>query len=757
MELLKRVFHSQTGTPKLSLRHQILTWLTWVAISALLSIGGISEYLVFRTEQNAWRDRQREAAYSAADTVSHFMERAYSNLNQVSLSNREYLQDNPNFLTDLITLNPELLELIRLDSSGQVRFSAAADKPLLANQFTIPQSQWFITARDGQKYQGNVRISYQNEPYLVISMPAVGGDVVAARVKMNFLQNAVSRIHFGQAGRAFVLNSDGQIIAHPDPEVVMANTNLSGNSRFEALLSSADKLWNGEFVNLEGTLSIGSTAPIENTQWIIVTELPFTEAHQQSLFSLVMLVIWLLIYLAAIAFFSTRTLDRIVFNPIGRLKEGAEKIGQGELDYRINLKQEDEIGQVARSFDLMAGRLEDREQLLTAHSQALMREIEEHKETAKDLQVLTEELEERVRNRTIDLEKEIERRHRAEQELWRSLDRLLLVNRVISSGTSTLEPERVLEILCTEVAQAIRVPSAVFMAPDEHDRLCVVSEYNERGEAANRGMEIPILANSTFRQVLDLKMPLTIEDIRTHQDLKAIRPLQTWHNIIALLIVPLVIRQQVVGVLALGTDEIRQFTPDEVSLAQFVATAAGQAYENARLYKAVQRELGERKSTQEQLVYQSTHDALTGLFNRGFFETEIHRLENSRQFPISIVMVDVDRLKYINDTFGHLAGDELLQRSANLLKEAFRAEDIVARIGGDEFCILLVETSMDQVQRIMDRVRLLVSCQVMPKGMPPLSLSLGCATAQPGQNLMETFKMADEQMYQEKAKKRAQN
>ncbi len=112
-----------------------------------------------------------------------------------------------------------------------------------------------------------------------------------------------------------------------------------------------------------------------------------------------------------------------------------------------------------------------------------------------------------------------------------------------------------------------------------------------------------------------------------------------------------------------------------------------------------------RKQAEEKLRQLSTHDILTGLFNRGYFEAEMARLEGGRQFPVSIVMADVDQLKETNDSQGHAAGDTLLKRLAQVLSAAFRAEDILARIGGDEFAVLLPNTGSSAVKKALIRLR----------------------------------------------------
>lgn len=180
--------------------------------------------------------------------------------------------------------------------------------------------------------------------------------------------------------------------------------------------------------------------------------------------------------------------------------------------------------------------------------------------------------------------------------------------------------------------------------------------------------------------------------------------------------------------------------PQEISLA--LIEGGGIAY--------IVRDITERQEAEEKLRYMSTHDALTGLYNRAYFDEELTRLEKGRQFPISIVMSDVDGLKAVNDKLGHAYGDALLKQAAKALKEIFRAEDVVARIGGDEFAALLPSTDATAVKEIMDRLKNSLAHHNESNTAPPLSLSIGAAIAENGEMLIDTWRLADARMYLDK-------
>lgn len=112
----------------------------------------------------------------------------------------------------------------------------------------------------------------------------------------------------------------------------------------------------------------------------------------------------------------------------------------------------------------------------------------------------------------------------------------------------------------------------------------------------------------------------------------------------------------------------------------------------------------ERRRNEEQIRYLSSHDALTGLMNRGCFESTLKQYDTKDNLPISIMFADLNGLKLVNDVFGHSSGDLLIQKAAEVLKKTCRTDDVLARVGGDEFIILLPRTEEKDAYKIMKRI-----------------------------------------------------
>ena len=163
----------------------------------------------------------------------------------------------------------------------------------------------------------------------------------------------------------------------------------------------------------------------------------------------------------------------------------------------------------------------------------------------------------------------------------------------------------------------------------------------------------------------------------------------------------------------------------------------------------VSRNIEERKKAEKQILYLSYNDQLTGLYNRRYYEEELKRLDDGDVEPLALVMIDVNGLKLTNDAFGHKTGDLLLEKTANILKRECNDKVTAARIGGDEFVLLMPETGAKDVENLIWRINQAVGEEKMSNTI--LSLSIGYAVKQSkNEDMNEVFKKAEDEMYRHK-------
>lgn len=182
-----------------------------------------------------------------------------------------------------------------------------------------------------------------------------------------------------------------------------------------------------------------------------------------------------------------------------------------------------------------------------------------------------------------------------------------------------------------------------------------------------------------------------------------------------------------------------------------IADSAAPIMENGEMKGVILvfRDVTLQRQKQAMIEHLSFHDQLTDLFNRRFFEDEIHRLDAQRNLPLSIIMADVNGLKLTNDAFGHHVGDMLLMKAADTIQACCRRDDLIARLGGDEFVILLPRTGLKEAEGIVQKI--MVQCSYVKVDAVSLSISCGWSVKTVAEEkIYDVLKKAEDMMYRRK-------
>jgi len=158
----------------------------------------------------------------------------------------------------------------------------------------------------------------------------------------------------------------------------------------------------------------------------------------------------------------------------------------------------------------------------------------------------------------------------------------------------------------------------------------------------------------------------------------------------------------------------------------------------------------------KEISVQANTDALTGLFNRNYFNEKLYKLKANG--PLSLLLIDLDNFKNINDLYGHLAGDTVLQKVAEILKNVTRRVDIIVRWGGDEFAVVLLEAEEQEALNIAQRIKAQIENYDFAFGQSRVRISVSIGIASMKEEVLndkeQLFKTADEALYLAKGKKK---
>jgi signal transduction histidine kinase/ActR/RegA family two-component response regulator len=336
-------------------------------VSLALAINGVSDiWFSYHEQQNLLFRIQREQAKSAADKIGQFLNEITAGLaweTQLSLSDStldEWQFDAVRLLRQV----PALTELVQLDATGSEQFRMSREAPdVIASHADHSQEAAFIQAMANKVYYGPVYFIDESQPYMTIAMAGVRPEygVIVGQVNLTFIWDVVSQIQVGKHGQAYVVDQAARLIAHPDISQVLRKTDMSSLAQVQAARAvesngSADQPLQG--IDIAGRTVLSAYAKVTPPGWLVFAELPIDEAYAPLYDSAFRSGVVILVALV-LAIFAGLLLARRMVVPIRALRDGAVRIGSGDLGQRISINTGDELEALGDQFNAMAARLQE--------------------------------------------------------------------------------------------------------------------------------------------------------------------------------------------------------------------------------------------------------------------------------------------------------------------------------------------------------------------------------------------------------------
>ncbi|MBI2217805.1 MAG: GAF domain-containing protein [Candidatus Rokubacteria bacterium] len=555
--------------PRGRLFWKYVTVLVLLVTVVLLASGAIEVYFSYEENKAALVAIQREKALGAAARIEAFVKEIER---QMGWTTQPDLVAPGNPLgqqrIDYVRLQkkvPAITELSHLDASGkeQLRLSLLA-MDVAGSQTDYAAEPKFREARKGRTWFGPVYFRKESEPYMTIAVPQSGGGVTAAEVNLKFIWDVVSQIKIGKAGRAYVVDAAGNLIAHPDISLVLRKTSLATLPHVQAALASGAAP--GE-VREDVTIArdvqrrqmLTAHAAIPTLRWVVFAEQPLEEAFVPVRASIRRTIA--LVALGVLASIGVSlVLARRMVRPIRSLQEGAARIGAGELGHRIDVRTGDELEALAGQFN----------------------------ETTARLQESYATLEQRVEERTRELSEALEQQTATGEIL-----------RVISSSPTDVQP--VFEAILANATNLCGANvAALFLYDGEF--LTAIAYCNASPEMAEhlRTTRLRPWHATTTRLAALERRTVHVHDLLSDEAFSP-TPAHFGEQARTVLSVPMLREQRLVGVITTWRREVQPFSEKQIALVETFADQAVIAIENVRLFTELRERTHELARTVEQL------------------------------------------------------------------------------------------------------------------------------------------------------------
>ncbi len=561
---------------------------------ALIISGGISLYFSYEENKEALASLQREKAAGAAARIEQFVSQieqqlAFAALPQLGAEGLE--QRRIEFLK-LLRVVPAVTDIAQIDPKGREQLAVSRLKMDTAGaNEDRSQEPAFKNARPGQTWFGPVYFRKETEPYMSIAVRSGGeqGPVTVAEVNLKFIWDVVTRIKIGQKGKAYVVDSTGHLVADPDIGLVLRKTDLSALEQVKAAFApGADESHAMVANDLNGKPVLTAYAPIEPAReqasrgaqfsplgWKVFVEQPASEVYaalDATIYRTVGLIVAGLLFSAFAALWLARNMVR----PISVLQEGAQRIGEGDLDQKIDIRTGDELEALASQFNRMTERLRE-------SYAGLERKVEER----------TAQLTESLAYQTATGE----------------------ILHVISSSPTNVQP--VFDVIAERAARLCEAGFGwVFIYDGEWIRVGSLFGSDPHSvEAFRREFPMRLSAQSVVARTIRSGSIVHLPDVLADPEY-TLKPVAELTGFRAALGVPMVREGQTVGAITVARADTGLFSDKQVELLKTFASQAVIAIENVRLFNETKESLERQTATAEILkVISSTPTDVQPVFD----------------------------------------------------------------------------------------------------------------------------------------------